>query len=108
MRWGVLAVGLALAGPAWGQMMFYDGNKILEWCEASRPSAYSYVSGVVDTFNFIGTRPGEKPEFCIPHGATLRQITDTVCKHIDAFPAARHISAAGLTRGALNIAFPCP
>lgn len=98
---GVMMVPLCASGQN-----FYSGNDLLDLCERGRVGAISYVSGAADAIMFLANSNGQ-PEFCLPEGTTDRQITDVVCKHIDSFPSSRHRPAAGLTRGALNLAFPC-
>jgi len=105
-RLALVAVMVGIAGGA--NADFYDGNKILTFCETDRAAAYGYVAGVIDFHEYYVVQTYGEPFFCLPEGVTVRQVTDIACDHIEKHIASRHLGAGGLVQGALNIAFPCP
>ena len=115
MRWwisGLLTV--LVAGPA--QAVFYDGNRLYEWCATpegdpryswSSINCNGYVTGVIDSLE-VAEKAGSGPiTVCVPSGATVQQVRDVVLKYLTNHPEQRHTAAAILTILALREAFPC-
>lgn len=86
---------------------FYTGNDIYDRCTDSLQTATSiclgYVAGTVDMMML-----DYSALICVPAGADLRQVTDTVIKDLRDNPGSRHQSAALLIFVTLTTVWPCP
>lgn len=116
IRLGSVALGLiATAVPACA--LYLDGAKLQGQCAAmSRDGSYrvadglvgGYVAGVVDATLAGPAGARAKPAFCLPAGAELQRVRDTVCRYVGQHADARRTTAATLVRNALAESFPCP
>ena len=116
---------LILSGEA--KADFMDGNEFLAACSNNREFAEGYVAGFYDkalqdkasVSFYVPLMEMEKrtsfrvlstvvKDYCAPERATLRQLTDVVCKHLKDNPEGRHIPATVLVHEAFREAFPCP
>ncbi|WP_028716316.1 Rap1a/Tai family immunity protein [Paracoccus sp. J39] len=108
MRLVAAVLGLVVAGPVLGQDRFYTGNELHDLCRSNRNFVVGYLAGFTDGLWMVDADQNTNElNACIPNGVTLGQLADVVCAHLVKFPAARHMPASRLTRGAFNIAFPC-
>ncbi len=115
---------LVLSGAA--KADFMDGNDFLAACVNNREYVQGYIAGFHDkalqdkasVSFYVPLSEMEKnnsfrvltnvvKDYCAPERATLRQLTDVVCKHLKDNPQRRHIEATILAHEAFREAFPC-
>jgi len=85
---------------------FYNGNRLLDYCERKSESCTSYIAGIVDTLmavNFVT----KNPIICLPDNVQLGQAVDVTVNYMRAHPEKRQVSAASMAFVALTRAFPC-
>ena len=90
---------------------FVSGNKLLEACTPVQlPFCYGYVEGVADALQstFSALHMQQHALFCLPQGATARQLADIAINHLRDHPEQRHYVASADVALALANAFPCP
>jgi hypothetical protein len=117
-------VFILLISPVIG--MCADGNKLLAQIQSKDPSdnlqAFNYVSALLDYEELMSTKealeiayplPGEKKQkfsmqmFCIPQGATGKQVLDIVQMYLENNPGNRHQTAILAVRKSLIETWPC-
>jgi len=108
------SLSVVAASPARAYQGLYDGNKLLQTCQASDFSSkgvcLGYVVGVADAMEGAqfegGTVLGSRA--CFPAYMTALQAKDVAVMFLTSHPEWRHFGASGLVAGALASAFPCP
>jgi hypothetical protein len=116
MRLRVLVLAAGVLCPASGLAeepfpTFVSGNKLLEMCTPVQlPSCYSYIEGVADALQstFSGQHTQQHAFFCLPQGATTKQLADLTINHLRDHPEQRQYVASANVALALANAFPCP
>ena len=90
--------------------VYATGNDLLELCEINQemaPSCIFYVMGVADFHNQAVEWGYLEPIWCVPGGATPKQLARIVTKRMQEHPDELHVSAAKQVEAALYHAFPC-
>ena len=108
----ILALAMVvMVSPAWGAVVFKNGNKLLSDCNESLGShseafCIGYIMGVYDA---IQSNDGTLNGFtnCSGDFVVNGQIRDVVVKWLKDNPQHRHNGASGLISHALQEAFPC-
>jgi Rap1a immunity proteins len=107
----------------------FSGNNIVEMCRTNPELVAMYAAGVSDahsdtvwTFELIREKPDLDEHlvedlknvetivagrYCVPEGATVRQVGDVFCKFLRENPARRQYTASLLFRSAMTEAWPC-
>ena len=110
----VLAAGVLCPAPGSAQDQFpafVTGNRLLEVCTpVQTPPCYAYVEGVVDALQstFGALHMQQHALFCLPQGATSRQLVDIAINYLRDHPERRDYVASANVALALANAFPCP
>ena len=115
MRLRVLVLAAGFLCPASGIAQefpaFASGNRFLEACTpVQTPFCYGYVEGAADAFQsvFSAMHLQQHAMFCLPQGATSRQLVDIAINYLSDHPEQRHNAASANVAVALANAFPCP
>lgn len=107
MRAILVAAGLLLAGPAWGQdaSVGWNGNRLHDICNSSAgPSAcLGYVAGAFEASVSVG-----RYKYCFGSGATYMQMVDVVRKFLVENPQHRNMPGPDIVILSLMTHFPCP
>lgn len=72
-----------------------------------RTIAMQYINGVVDGI-YQAEAIAQREFLCPPANVTIGQMRDVVRKHLDSYPATRHLLSGSLVYVALSSAWPCP
>lgn len=113
-RTGLLAISVALSSayamPA--KANFISGNILFQKCSSapnSQEKAFclAFIVGVSDAHETVFDALEKKP-FCLPSGATGRQVMDVAIQYLEQHPESRHYTASSTVGLALIKAFPCP
>src|SRR5262245_53235215 len=116
MRLTALVLAAGFLCPASGLAQdsftaFVTGNRLLEVCTpVQTPSCYAYVEGAADAFQstFSALHIQQHALFCLPQGATSRQLVDIAINYLRDHPEQRDYVASANVARALANAFPCP
>ena len=89
-----------------GGGLFLNGNKLYEYCRtpdgtALNGACFGYIMGVAGATD---QKPGF---FCLPKGASGKQIEDVVKLYLQNHPENRHYSGSSTVIVALKEKFPC-
>src|SRR3954470_7302516 len=66
-----------------------------------------FVTGVVDTNDFVSQLNSIEIKICLPPGVTINRVGDIACKYLADHPEERHHTASGVVLKAIFQAFPC-
>lgn len=109
----ILIFGL-LAGPVWADETFLNGDQVLEQCPNFRANSDAFnqpcIRRVLRTWDLAGTKADMLEDdlpFCIPDGATVRNIAETLLLYVEQNPHRRHLQGDILLVEAFKVAFPC-
>ena len=116
-RWALSFTLLILALDASAGVNYYDGEKLVAFCEANTATAKGladlsvcrgFLAAVVDTAATLEDWEKLKPYLCVPRGTSVAALRQVFLNYMQIHTEDWQKAASSLALNAFNEQWPCP